>query len=57
MASTCGKESSVLLGRDNFWRGRWSGVDGGWSMEEIFDNGMQPTYFTLNVLCTLTQLK
>ena len=29
-------------------------VDGGWRTEEIFDNGMQPTYIILNVLCTLT---
>jgi len=53
MASICGKESSVLLGRVNFWRGRWGGVDGGRRTEEIFDNGMQPTYITLNVLCAL----
>jgi hypothetical protein len=47
MASIYGNESRMQLRQDNL-------LMGGGMVEEIFDNGMQPAYITLNVLCILT---
>jgi len=43
-------EKRAVCCGDETTSGGDGGVGGGWGMEEIFDNGMQPTYITLNVL-------